>query len=136
MRKINSSLLVLGAVVATSAPTAAQNMPVWAISDICVKDSVPAQCSRSEARARNAVSGGWAVLPADVRAQCLAALKGPGDQSWRLLSECIETETLKGLGRRAIATSATPAPPLAAPLTKDGLPQPLFGVPTVAPKIQ
>ncbi len=136
MRTFTSGLLAAAALLASAGAAAAQNIPAWAVADVCVKDSVPAQCARFEGEARNTVSGSWAVLPANVRATCLQALKGPNDHSWRLLSECVETETIKALGRRAIATSATPDPSMPAPLTKDGLPQPLFGVPTQAPKFQ
>ncbi len=136
MRVIIAVTFAAGAAIWAAGNAVAQELPNWAIAGVCAKDSVPAQCARSEGQARNSVSGGWTVLPAPVRTACLAALKAPVDNSWRLLSECIESETLKGLDGRAIATRYTPAPPLAPPLSSDGVPKPPFGLPAEAPKVQ
>jgi hypothetical protein len=101
----------------------AQELPTWTPPDICANESAPGQCALFEGRARNAVSGSWNVLPEAVKRSCLAAVKSPSDQSWRLLGQCIDTETLKGVHRRAVATAATPAEPVPVPKTA-GAPAP------------
>jgi hypothetical protein len=92
----------------------AQELPAWTLAEICANASAPGQCALFEGRARNAVSGSWEVLPDAVKRTCLAAVKSPLDQSWRLLIDCIDTETLKAVHRRAAATAATPAEPVPA----------------------
>ena len=39
----------------------------------------------------------------------------PPDQSWRLLAECIDGETLKALDKAAVQTAKTPSEPVAPP---------------------
>jgi hypothetical protein len=111
---------------AGGAPVAAQALPTWSIAEICAKE--PQQCAAFEARAREAVSGGWGVLPEAYRMACLGEVKLPEDRSWRLLSQCLEQQALKGLDKDAIATAATPAEPVPAPKV-DGVPPPPFGIP-------
>jgi hypothetical protein len=133
-------------IIASTLPVAAfahlalaQPLPTWAIPEICAKESTQGQCAVFEGRARNAVSGGWEVLPEAVKKSCLAAVKSPLDQSWRLLSQCIEVETLKGVDRRAVATAATPAEPVPPPkpaVPTDGIPSPPFSLPSDPPKTQ
>jgi hypothetical protein len=117
----------------------AQELPRWTIPEICAKTSVPGHCARFEARAQNAVSGSWDVLPEVVKNNCLAAVKSPLDQSWRLLADCIDTETLKGVDRRAVVTAATPSEPVPPPkpaVSTDGIPAPPFNLPTEPPRTQ
>jgi hypothetical protein len=117
----------------------AQELPRWAIPEICTKTSVPSHCARFEARAQNAVSGSWDVLPEVVKKNCLAAVKSPLDQSWRLFADCIDAETLKAVDRRGVATAATPSEPVPPPkpaMSTDGIPAPPFSLPTDPPKAQ
>ena len=93
----------------------AQELPTWRIDEVCAKASVPGHCALFEGRARNAVTGSWHVMPEAVKKSCLAAVKSPLDESWRLLGQCIESETLEAVDRRAVATAATPAEPVPAP---------------------
>jgi hypothetical protein len=134
-RIIASTLLV----VACTQLALAQELPKWAIPGICAKASAPGQCALFEGRARNAVSGSWGVLPETVKRSCLAAVKNPLDQSWRLLGHCIEAETLKGVERRAVATAATPADPVPrsnpSP-SPNGEPAPLLSPPAEPSKAQ
>jgi hypothetical protein len=127
-----SSLLVF----ASPQLALAQELPAWKIQQACAEESAPGQCALFEGRARNAVSGSWDVVPETVKSSCLAAVKSPLDQSWRLLGQCIERETLKGVERRAVATAATPAEPVSAPKpgSTDGTPALVPGVPTESPK--
>jgi hypothetical protein len=131
--RITSTLLVV------MAPqfALAQELPTWSPHEICAKESAPGQCALSEGRARNAVSGSWGVLPEAVKTDCLAAVKSPLDQSWRLLGQCIDAETLKAVHRRAVATAATPADPVPAqrPIeATGGAPAPGSSLPAEPPK--
>lgn len=134
MRRLTFLLPLFGAL---SQPVRSQELPDWKIADICARE--PAQCTQFEARARQAVGAGWSVLPETYRRACLSEIKTPLDQSWRLLSQCLELQALKGLDKDAIATSATPAEPLpkviAPPSEPAGIPPPPFGVPTSPPKV-
>jgi len=107
------SRLALVLAVAGSSPALAQAVPDWDINALC--RSEPGQCIVSEELARDAVTGGWNLLPVAYREACLAAVKSPADHSWRLLSQCLEEQVLAGLGERAIRTAATPAEPEPAP---------------------
>lgn len=99
--------------VGLSSLALAQEIPAWSIAEICAKETQ--QCATFEARARQAVTGGWGVLPQAYQAACLADVKSPLDRSWRQLSQCLELQVLKGLDKRAIATVATPAEPVPPP---------------------
>jgi hypothetical protein len=114
----------------------AQELPTWTPQEICATESAPGQCVLFEGRARNAVAGSWGVLPEAVKRSCLAAVKTPLDQSWRLLGQCIDTEALKGVHRRAVATAATPAEPVPAPRPTEpaGGPAPGSSLPVEPPK--
>jgi hypothetical protein len=125
IRRIASSLLA----VMSPQLALAQALPTWRIQEICAKESAPGQCALFEGRARNAVSGSWDIMPEAVRRNCLAEMMSPQNQSWRLLGNCIDRETLKGVDRRAVATAATPAAPVPAP----NLPGPTDGTPAPQP---
>jgi hypothetical protein len=133
VRRIASSVLA----VTFPQLALAQELPTWRIHEVCAEASAPGQCALFEGRARNAVSGSWDVMPEAVKKSCLAAVKSPLDQSWRLLSQCIERETLKAVDRRAVATAATPAEPVPAPQpagSGDGSSAPVPGLTAEPPK--
>ena len=124
--------------IAAAATAAAQDLPAWSIAEICAKE--PAQCQSFEGQARQTVSGGWSVLPEAYRKACLAEIKSPLDRSWRLLSQCIELQVLKGLDKETIATAASPAEPVPPPqpavpaANAIAAPPPPFGLPLEPPK--
>lgn len=107
---VTRAIMTAGCVVLFASGAAAESLPSWNIADICREDSAPGQCSLFEARARNAVTGSWGVLPSNVQTACIAATREPIDQSWRELAGCIEIETLHARSERAIATARTPSP--------------------------
>jgi hypothetical protein len=110
-----------------------QELPKWTIQEICANESAPGQCAVFEGRARNAISGSWGVMPEAVKRSCLGAVKSPLDRSWRLLGHCIEMATLKAVDRRAVATAATPAEPVPAPIPAGSVP-PVPSAPVEPPK--
>jgi hypothetical protein len=93
----------------------AQGLPAWRIADICARESAPGQCAAFEGRALNAVSASWPFLLDPIKKTCLDQAKSPADQSWRLLAECIDGETLKALNKAAVHTAKTPAEPVPPP---------------------
>lgn len=103
------SLAVAVGLLVPAGPAVAQDLPRWRIAEICGRDA--GYCEEAEARARQVVSGSWALLPAAYRTACLNELKSPYDKSWRLLSQCLEAQTLAGLDKREIKTADTPLPP-------------------------
>jgi hypothetical protein len=123
--------IIASSVLAVTCPqlVLAQELPTWRIDEVCAKESATGQCALFEGRARNAVTASWDVMPEAVKKSCLAAVKNPLDQSWRLLSQCIERETLEAVDRRAVATAATPAEPVPAPQPAG----PASGSPALAP---
>jgi hypothetical protein len=152
-------LLFLAAGIAS--PAMAQPLPNWNPAETCAKDSSPGQCIAFERRARDAVSGSWGVLLDGTKTACLDAVKSPLDRSWRLLADCIDEKTRGVLAKRnAIATQFTPAepvpPPGSAPMpaaapsaappgslapaapaaATEGVPPPIFQLPTAAPRIE
>lgn len=131
-------VMLLGMAAGSAGTSAAQDLPAWRIAEVCAKETP--QCAAFEARALQAVTGGWGVLPDPYKAACLAEVKSPLDRSWRQLSQCLEQQVLKGLDKRAIATLATPAEPVpppkpvaAAPTEGAGVPPPPFGLPIAPP---
>ena len=110
-----AALLALMAVGAPLSQARAQALPNWKIDDICAKESAPGQCAAFEGRALKAVSSSWTFVLEPIRKTCLAQVKSPLDQSWRLLAECIDAETLKALDRGAVHTARTPAEPVPPP---------------------
>jgi len=113
-----SRLVALAAVLASGVPSsgvAAQALPAWPIADICAKESAPGQCAAFEGRALKAVSASWPFVLDPIRQACLGQVKTPLDQSWRLLAECIDNETLKALDKAAVLTAKTPAEPVPPP---------------------
>jgi hypothetical protein len=93
----------------------AQALPGWKIADICAKESAPGQCAAFEGRALKAVSASWPFVLDPIKQTCLGQVKSPLDQSWRLLSECIDGETIKALNKGAVQTAKTPAEPVPPP---------------------
>lgn len=115
-RSFGAALLML--VLAAAMPVSearAQALPGWKITDICAKESAPGQCAAFEGRALKAVSASWPFLLEPIKQACLAELKSPLDQSWRLLAECIDVQSLKALDKTAVQTARTPAEPVPAP---------------------
>jgi hypothetical protein len=112
-------LCALGAALAAAAAPSqeanAQALPGWRIADICAKESAPGQCAAFEGRALKAVSASWPFVLDPIKQTCLAQVKSPLDQSWRLLSECIDGETIKALDKGAVRTARTPAEPVPPP---------------------
>ena len=96
-------------------PPAGTAPPVWHTADICKRDSVAGQCDLFETRAAKTVSGSWAFIPDDIRKFCLAEAAKPEDQSWRLLSSCIEGAMGRNIDRKAVQTLRTPAEPVPPP---------------------
>ena len=114
-RHLGAALVVLAAGAMPCGDASAQGLPAWRITDICAKESAPGQCAAFEGRAYQAVSASWAFVLDPIRKACLDQAKTPADQSWRLLAECIDGETLKALNRGAVHTAKTPAEPVPPP---------------------
>ena len=115
-RRILCALVVaLSAAAAPSGEARSQALPGWNIADICAKESAPGQCAAFEGRALKAVSASWPFVLDPIKQTCLAQVKSPLDQSWRLLSECIDGETIKALDKGAVQTARTPAEPVPPP---------------------
>lgn len=135
LRWTQSGAVVLAMSAGWATATLAQDLPAWSLAEICGRD--PQQCAMFEARARQSVTGGWGVLPETYKKACLAEIKTPPDRSWRLLSQCLEQQVLKGLDKQAIATAATPAEPVPpakpALVESSGVPPPPFPLPTAPP---
>jgi hypothetical protein len=114
-RMLCATLVALSAAAAPSGEARAQALPGWKIADICAKESAPGQCAAFEGSALKAVSASWPFVLDPIKQACLAQVKSPLDQSWRLLSECIDGETIKALDKAAVRTAKTPAEPVPPP---------------------
>jgi hypothetical protein len=112
---LSAALIALAAVGASCGEARAQALPGWKIADICAKESAPGQCAAFEGSALRAVSASWPFVLEPIRQTCLGQAKSPPDQSWRLLAECIDGETLKALDKAAVQTAKTPAEPVPPP---------------------
>jgi hypothetical protein len=113
---LSAALIALAAVGVSCGETHAQAaLPGWKITDICAKESAPGQCADFERSALSAVSSSWTFVLEPIRQTCLAQAKSPSDQSWRLLAECIDGETLKALDKAAVQTAKTPSEPVPPP---------------------
>ena len=110
-----AALAALWAAATPSGEASAQALPGWKIADTCAKESAPGQCAAFEGEALKAVSASWPFILDPIKQACLAQLKSPLDQSWRLLSECIDGETIKALDKAAVQTAKTPAEPVPPP---------------------
>ncbi len=88
---------------------AAAGLPSWNISEICATDSASGQCRILESEALRTLSGGWNAVPERFRDACLKSISGPFDKSYRLLSQCLETQVLMG-PRKEAGTAAAAAP--------------------------
>ncbi len=112
------------------------DLPAWKIPEICAKDSAQGHCVSLESKAWRAVSGSWISVPDAVKKICLGDSKGPGDQSWRVLGDCVDEQMEKQGDRRAVATARTPAeavpPAKATAAPKIEVPPPVLGF-NVAP---
>jgi hypothetical protein len=109
------ALVVALSATAVPGEARAQALPGWKIADICAKESAPGQCAAFEGRALKAVSASWPFVLDPIKQACLGQVKSPLDQSWRLLSECIDGETIKALDKGAVQTARTPAEPVPPP---------------------
>jgi len=114
-RILCAALAALWAAATPSGEASAQALPGWKIADTCAKESAPGQCAAFEGEALKAVSASWPFILDPIKQACLAQLKSPLDQSWRLLSECIDGETIKALDKAAVQTAKTPAEPVPPP---------------------
>lgn len=118
---------------------ASSTLPVWNILEICASDSAMGQCRILEAEAQRTLSGGWDEVPESFRNACLGAIKSPYDKSYRLLSQCLEAQALKGLDKDVIATGATAdqmkaaQAPTPAPAPSTAAPSPAPSAPPAAP---
>ena len=102
---------IVAPTLAMAQTTASDALPKWEIATICAKESAPGQCREFEAQAFNAISASWSFVPAALRKQCLESAASPPDQSYRLLSSCLENAYDKAGGvRAAIATAADKDP--------------------------
>jgi hypothetical protein len=124
------ALVALSAAAAPSGDASAQALPAWKIHDICALEGTPGQCADFEGRALNAVSSSWAFVLDPIKKTCLAQVKAPADKSWRLLADCLDTETGKARDNIAVHTANTPAEPAQAPAAAAPPPPP---PPTQAP---
>ncbi len=108
---VTRTLAAMAAVGLLASSAFAAKLPAWNIEDVCRGDSAPGQCSLFEARARNAISASWDLLPSEIQEACITGTSDPADHSWRTLADCIEVEVLRAKEKRAIATRSTPAEP-------------------------
>ena len=113
---LSAALIALAAVGAPCGEVHAQAaLPGWKIADICAKESAPGQCADFERSALRTVGASWTFVLEPIRQTCLGQAKWPPDQSWRLLAECIDGETLKALDKAAVQTAKTPSEPVPPP---------------------
>ncbi|MEO1282612.1 MAG: hypothetical protein AAFV69_12860, partial [Pseudomonadota bacterium] len=92
-------LLVLAGCCSLALPLHAAEIPEWSIRDICKGEGFEGRCQLLERNARNTISGGWGVLPDSYRTNCLNEVRDEYDQSYRLLSQCLEAQALSGLDK-------------------------------------
>lgn len=90
--------------LSTSSTTTAL-LPNWDITQICNSDSATGQCRILESEALRTLSGGWDEVSVDFRSACLGSLKGPYDKSYRLLSQCLQEQVMKGREEHLIQTA-------------------------------
>jgi hypothetical protein len=137
---LSAALIALAAAGAPCGEAHAQALPGWKIADICAKESAPGQCAAFEDSALKAVSASWSFVLEPIRQTCLGQAKSPPDQSWRLLAECLDGETLKALDKAAVQTAKTPAEPVPPPRQESTPPALQIEVPPApepsAPKAQ
>jgi hypothetical protein len=107
-----AALVGLSAAAGFCGQAGAQALPAWKIADICAAESAPGQCAAFEGIALKAVSASWPFILDPIKQACLAQSKAPADHSWRLLSECLDSETRKALDTIAVHTARTPAEPV------------------------
>jgi hypothetical protein len=129
--RISLSLAALIAANAAHAQAAAPGLPDWKIAEICARESAPGQCAAFEGRALKAVSASWSFVLEPIRKSCLDQAKNQLDQSWRLLAECLDKESLRALDKSAVSTARTPAEPVPPP--KPAMEAPKPESPPVAP---
>jgi len=88
---IGIAFMALGLVYSIQ-PAGAQALPGWRISEICAHDSAEGQCRLYEAVARQHVAGSWDLLPREWRQSCLQSFRPPLEPSWRILSDCMDSQ--------------------------------------------
>ena len=113
-RMIPCLLLVLAPAAPLGGQAHAQALPSWTIADICAHESAPGQCAAFEGVALNSVSASWPFVLDPIKQTCLGEARSPSDHSWRLLAECLESESLKAVDKAAVHTAKTPADPVPA----------------------
>lgn len=98
---------------------AAQDLPRWSLVQACPQGSADRPfCLAFERRAFGQVSGIWPTLPSDIRQACLQAVQSFGQESYRLLEDCIEeklTEMRVTYVREASRSDIPDPPPAAEP---------------------
>ncbi len=91
MKFIGIAFMALGLIYSIQ-PAGAQALPGWRISEICAHDSAEGQCRLYEAVARQHVAGSWDLLPREWRQSCLQSFRPPLEPSWRILSDCMDSQ--------------------------------------------
>ena len=132
MKTLRMSIAVAAAGGAWAGGALAQNLPAWKIAEICViaRDSAPGYCAAGEAVALRAVSGSWEFIPDAIKQSCLAAVKTPADQSWRVLGDCLDGASNRSIDAVAVKTSRTPGEPV--PPMRMTIPAPAPAAPVAA----
>ncbi|HZT46417.1 MAG TPA: hypothetical protein VFA64_00490 [Hyphomicrobiaceae bacterium] len=139
--RMPKTILRAGAAVllAAGAPCSgalAQALPAWKITDICAHESAPGQCAAFERQAFNAVSASWLFVLEPTRQACLAQVRSPLDQSWRLLAECLDAQARAAIDKAAVQTARTPAEPVPPPRPREPpAPPPAAAPPPPAPPV-
>lgn len=99
------SLKILCLIVFLAVPQSAfaEALPNWNIRQACKADSDLTACIAFEGNAYSKVAGPWATLPPKVQSACIADVLALGQQSFRLLRDCLE-EKLSTIYPRSIRT--------------------------------
>ncbi len=82
--------LTLIIVLLASSSAFAEALPKWNIRQACKADSDLAACLAFEGNAFSKVSGPWATIPPKVRDACISKVVALGQQSYRVLRDCLE----------------------------------------------
>ena len=114
-RILCGAIIALLAAAVAPGQARAQALPGWKIAEICAKESAPGQCAAFEGQALKAVSSSWSFVLDPIKQACLGQVKTSLDQSWRLLAECLDDQTLRALDNIAVHTAKTPAEPVPPP---------------------
>ncbi len=90
---MNTSLRLIAAMagLAFAAPALAQDLPRWSADQACAREaSAQAFCIAFERQAYSDLSGVWPTLQPELRQACLDQVASFGQNSYRLLSGCLE----------------------------------------------